>query len=142
MRLRSTEGAGRWVWALVQYPSLQKGPPKMLKWIMIAVVCSAVFHASLELKGNLDDYLGEVVGFIPPRWLKYAFFVLALAIILVPLEFGFFFQENSLLAVAAGALVGDTFSTHLLPTWFRLAKRSSPATWTWILYLPLAGAIL
>ena len=49
----------------------------MFTWIMIAVVGSAVFHATLELKGNLAGYLGEVMGFIPPWWLKGVLFVLA-----------------------------------------------------------------
>jgi len=115
----------------------------MSTWITIAVVCSAVFHASLELRGKLADYLGEVVGFIPPWWLKYALFVLALVLILVPLGLGFFqILRDFFFAEAAGALLGDTFSTHLIPTWRHLAGRSSPATWTWILYLPLGVAIL
>jgi hypothetical protein len=114
-------------------------------WIAIAVLCSSLLHASLEFSGRLDDYVGEVVGFLSPRWLKYPLLLLALANILFPLGLGLRFSgewQRFLFLFVAGALLGDMFSTHLIPTWRRLAKRSSPATWTWILYLPLGTIIL
>jgi hypothetical protein len=117
----------------------------MFEWIAIAVLGSAILHASIEFSGKLDDYLGEVVKFVPPGWLKYPLFLLALFNILLPLGLGFLFHgqlRRVFFFVVAGALLGDMFSTHLIPTWCHLAKRSSPATWTWMLYLPLGAAIL
>lgn len=111
--------------------------------LFLATVWQVIRHARIELKGEnggptLSEYLGDLIGFRPPRFLGPAFFFLATGILLAPL--GLMLVNPALLLFSVwwivGGLVADTFGTHLVPTW--ISGKRSPATGTAPVYLILA----
>lgn len=105
---------------------------------IVFVIISVIYHVGLEFKYRLDEYLGGILHFTAPRYLRYAFFVLATSNLVIPFIGGLLFLEyrEILISYMIGGLVGDTFGTHIIPTF--IFKRESPATTTWKLYLPIA----
>lgn len=96
------------------------------------------FHATVEFRKRLDEYLGNIVGFSSPHWLKYMLFVLAAGNLIIPFWGGAISPETRALfwGYVAGGLVGDILSTHIIPSIY--FKKVSPATWTFVLYIPIA----
>lgn len=107
---------------------------------LVTATIAVLWHAAIEFTHGLAEYLGDRLDFVAPRQMKNVLFLLAVANLLIPLVIGVFGRsllvQAFLFSYAAGAFLGDTFSTHLIPTW--LTHKTSPATGTAPLYIALA----
>ncbi len=114
--------------------------------MLIAVVCVllvlVLYHAWLESVGNLAGYLCSLLRIEPcPSWLPPILTALAIGNLALPLVGALFFPQwqQLLLAYASGGFVGDTLSTHVIPS--RATRERAPALSTWWVYLLAGGGL-
>lgn len=108
----------------------------MLAAALCVLFALVLYHAWLEWRDGLADYLCQLVRIEKcPRWLAPTLTVLAIGNLAIPLAGALFSDgwRQILLAYAAGGFVGDTLSTHVIPS--LLTKRRAPALSTWWAYL-------
>lgn len=99
----------------------------------LAFVMCVLLHAADEFKNGLATYLEKIVGFAVEKWLNWVLLALAVLIILFPfaLVITGVLPENLAKSFVVGALLGDAFSTHWIPS---IKWRWSPGSLSALLY--------